>query len=131
MSASDGDDAATVNDDSVDDCGKGKIQKMRQSIMKGRRWRHKAANHKSVFDKDGKCVWGTLVGVRVRCTLKKICKFNKMLEPHHREVIERTMSKSILEYRPFSIQRDLTTALVKAWDPWRKVFKLAGRTIPK
>ena len=38
--------------------------------------------------------------------------------------------KLILEYRPFSIQRELTVALVKAWVPQRKAFKLAGRLIP-
>ena len=53
-----------------------------------------------------------LVSVRGRCTLEKICKFNKTLEPYHREAIEGMI---LLEYRPFSIQRVLTAALVKVW----------------
>ncbi|KAJ8444430.1 hypothetical protein Cgig2_005952 [Carnegiea gigantea] len=70
-----------------------------------------------------------LVSVRGRCTLEKICKFDKTLEPHQREVIEGMILKPILDYRPFSMQWDLTTALVKAWVPRRKPFRLAGRLV--
>ena len=54
-----------------------------------------------------------IVSIRGRCTLDKIYKFNNMLETYHREVIEGTMLKSILQYQPFAMQRDLITALVK------------------
>jgi len=36
--------------------------------------------------------------MRGRCILKKICKFNKMLEPYQREAIEGTILKQMLEY---------------------------------
>jgi len=70
------------------------------------------------------------VNVRGRCTLERICKFNKMLEPYQRKTIEGTILKLILKYRPFAIHRDLITALVKAWVPRRKAFRLAERLVP-
>ncbi|KAJ8435883.1 hypothetical protein Cgig2_010916 [Carnegiea gigantea] len=71
-----------------------------------------------------------LVTVRGRSTLEKICKFNKTLEPYQKEAIEGTILKSILEYRPFSMQKELTAALVKAWVPRWRASRLAGRLVP-
>ena len=69
--------------------------------MEGKQWRRKAAGDGFVFDKDGSGVRGVaLVSVRGRCTLEKIYKSNKMLEPYQREAIEGNILKSILEYRP-------------------------------
>ena len=62
--------------------------------------------------------------------MEKICKFNKMLEPYQREAIEGTILKSILECRQFAMQSNLTTVLMKAWVPWKKAFRLAGRLLP-
>ena len=99
--------------------------------MEGRRWRRKAAGDGFALDKDGRAGRSVvLVSVRGRCTLDKICKFNKTVQPYHREAIEGTILKHILEYRSFPMQRDLTTALVKAWVPRRKAFRLAGRLVP-
>ncbi|KAJ8446521.1 hypothetical protein Cgig2_027483 [Carnegiea gigantea] len=53
-----------------------------------------------------------------------------MLEPCQKEAIEGTILKPILEYRPFSMQRELTAALVNAWVPRRKSFRLTGRLVP-
>ena len=84
-----------------------------------------------MFDKEGRVLRGVvLVSVRGRCTLGKICKFNKTQEPYQKEPIEWTILKSILKYHPFSMQRELTAALVKAWVPRRIAFRLVGRPVP-
>ncbi|KAJ8429004.1 hypothetical protein Cgig2_025671 [Carnegiea gigantea] len=99
--------------------------------MKSRWRRRKAASDGFVFDKDGRDVRGVVpVSVRGRCTLEKIYKFNKMLEPYQREAIEETVLKPIVEYRPFAILRDLTATPVKVWVPRRKAFRLAERLVP-
>ncbi|KAJ8439442.1 hypothetical protein Cgig2_021556 [Carnegiea gigantea] len=128
---SDGDDAIDADADSGDGSGKGKSRKRRrQPIMEGRRSRRKAAGDGFMFDKDRRGVRATVpVSVRGRCTLEKIYKFNKTLETHQREAIEGMILKPILEYRPFSMQRESTTALVKAWVPRRKAFRLTGRFV--
>lgn len=69
------------------------------------------------------------VSVRGRCTLELICDFKKKMEGYHREAVERTIFKPVLEYRGFSMQRELTTALVMAWVPQKKGFRLAGRVV--
>ena len=84
-----------------------------------------------MFDNERRGLRGIVpVSVRGRCMLEKICKFNKTLEPYQKEPIEGMILKPVLEYRPFSMQRELTTTLVKAWVPWRKAFRLAGRLVP-
>ncbi|KAJ8433148.1 hypothetical protein Cgig2_007112 [Carnegiea gigantea] len=99
--------------------------------MEGRRWRRKAAGNGFAFDKDERGRKGVVpVSVSGRCTLDKICKFNKTVQPYHREAIEGTILKPVLEYQTFPMQRDLTTALVMAWVPRRKAFRLAGRLVP-
>ncbi|KAJ8440453.1 hypothetical protein Cgig2_013612 [Carnegiea gigantea] len=135
VSGSDGDDsddAAHVAADSGDGSGKGGGRKrIRELIVEGRWWRRKAADDGFLFDKDRSGGRGVVpVSVRGRCTLERIYKFNKTLKPHQRKVIEGTILKPILDYRPFFMQRELTTALVKAWVPWRKAFRLAGRFVP-
>ena len=98
--ASDGDDVAIANNDSAEDSDKRKSQKRRrQPIMVGRRWRRKAIADGFMFDKDERGVRGVVpMSVRGRCTLDKICKFNKTLEPYRREVIEGTILTPILDY---------------------------------
>jgi len=99
--------------------------------MEGRQWRRKAAGDRFIFDKEGRGLRGIVpISVRGRCTLEKICKFNKTLEPYQKEAIQGTILMPILEYYPFSMQQELTVALVKAWVPWRKAFRLAGRPVP-
>ena len=131
-SCSEGDDAEEVYADSAEGSGKGKSRKRRREpTVEGRRWRRKAAVHGFMFDKEGRGLRGVvLVSVRGRCTLEKICKFNKTLEPYQKEAIEITILKMILEYHSFSMQQELTAAPVKAWVPWRKAFRLTGRLVP-
>ncbi|KAJ8437854.1 hypothetical protein Cgig2_002988 [Carnegiea gigantea] len=131
-SSSEGNDEEEVHADSAEGSGKGKSRKRRREpTVEGKRWRQKAAGDRFMFDKEGRGLRGVVpVSVRGRCTLEKIYKFNKTLGPHQKEAIEGTMLKPILEYRPFSMQRELTAALVKAWVSWRKVFRLAGRLVP-
>ncbi|KAJ8430890.1 hypothetical protein Cgig2_003883 [Carnegiea gigantea] len=130
--SSEGDDAEEVHANSAEGSGKGGSRKRRREpIVEGRRWRQKAAGYGFMFDKEGRGLRGVVsVSVRGRCTLEKICKFNKMLEPYQKEAIEGTILKPILEYRPFSMQWELTATLVKAWAPRRKAFRLAGRLVP-
>ncbi|KAJ8426136.1 LOW QUALITY PROTEIN: hypothetical protein Cgig2_022433 [Carnegiea gigantea] len=112
-----GDVAANVDADSGNGSGEGKSRKSkRQPIVKGRQ--RKATGDRFVFDKDGRGMRGVVpVRVRRKCRWEKICKFNKTLKP-------------ILEYQSFSMQRELTTALVKAWVPYRKAFRLTRRLVP-
>ncbi|KAJ8423572.1 hypothetical protein Cgig2_013325 [Carnegiea gigantea] len=112
-SSSKGDDAEEVHADSTEDSGKGKSQKKRREpTMEGRRWRRKAAGDGFMFDKEGRGLKGVVP------------------EPYQKEAIEETILKPILEYRPFSMQRELTAAPVKAWVLWRKAFRLPGRLPP-
>ncbi|KAJ8430879.1 hypothetical protein Cgig2_011342 [Carnegiea gigantea] len=104
-SSSDGDDAEEVHANSAEGSGKGKSQKRRREpTVEGRRWRQKAAGDGFMFDKEGRGV--VPVSMRGRCTLEKIYKFDKTLEPHQKEAIEGTMLKPIPEYHPFSMQRE-------------------------
>ena len=57
------------------------------------------------------------MSVRGRCTLEIICAFKKTFEKHHVEALEGTRLKHLLQYRPFAMQMELTTALVLAWVP--------------
>ncbi|KAJ8425902.1 hypothetical protein Cgig2_012670 [Carnegiea gigantea] len=131
-SGSEGDDTEEVHADSVGVSGKGKSRKRRREpTVEGRRWRRKAVGDGFMFDKEGRGLRGVVpISVRERCMLEKICKFNKTLELDQKEAIERMMLKLILEYRPFSMQRELTAALMKAWVPQRKAFRLVGRLVP-
>jgi len=70
------------------------------------------------------------MSVRGRCTLEIICAFKKTFEKHHVEALEQTMLKPVLEYKAFPMQRELTTALVLAWVPRRRCFRLAGLVVP-
>jgi len=115
-SSSEGDDAEEVHADGAEGSGKGKSWKrMREPTIEGRRWRQKAAGDGFMLDKEGRGLRDVVpVSVRGRCTLEKICKFNKLLESYQKEAIDGTILKPILEYRPFFMQRELTAALVKA-----------------
>lgn len=96
----------------------------------GRRRRRKAVGDGIVNAGDGVAERGPIpVSVRGRCTLELICDFKKKMEGYHREAVERTIFKPVLEYRGFSMQRELTTALVMAWVPQKKGFRLAGRVV--
>ncbi|KAJ8422394.1 LOW QUALITY PROTEIN: hypothetical protein Cgig2_028209 [Carnegiea gigantea] len=131
-SSSGGEDAKEVHADSAEGSEKRKSRKRgREPTMEGRRWRRKATGDGFMFNKEGRGLRGVVpVSVRGRCTLEKICKFNKTLEPYQKEAIEGTILKLILEYCPFSMQWELTAALVKAWVPQRKAFRLTGRLVP-
>ncbi|KAJ8453089.1 hypothetical protein Cgig2_014852 [Carnegiea gigantea] len=131
-SGSEGDEVGDNDADSPEGSIYGRSRKRRREpSMEGRRWRRKAAGDGFAFDKDGRGGRSVVpVSVRGRCMLDKICKFNKTVQPYHREAIEGTILKPVLEYRPFSMQTDLTAALVKAWVPRRKAFRLAGRLVP-
>ncbi|KAJ8441664.1 hypothetical protein Cgig2_019051 [Carnegiea gigantea] len=131
-SGSEGDEVGDDDADSPEGSIQGRSRKRRREpSIEGRRWRRKAAGDGFAFEKDGRCGRGVVpVSVRGRCTLDKICKFNKTVQPYHREAIKGTILKPILEYQQFPMQRDLTTALVKAWVPRRKAFRLAGRLVP-
>ncbi|KAJ8449610.1 hypothetical protein Cgig2_005632 [Carnegiea gigantea] len=128
-SSSKGEDAEEVHADSAEGSGKGKSRKRRREpTMEGRRWRRKPTGYGFMFDKEGRGLRGIVpVSMRERCTLEKIYKFNKTLEPYQKEVIEGTILKPILEYRPFSMQRELTVAPVKPWVLRRKASRLARR----
>ncbi|KAJ8437820.1 hypothetical protein Cgig2_013436 [Carnegiea gigantea] len=129
---SEGDEVGDDDADSPEGSIQGRSRKRRREpSMEDRRWRREAAGDGFAFDKDGRGGRGVIpVSVRGRCTLDKICKFNKTVQPYHREAIEGTILKPVLEYRPFPMQRDLTTVLVKAWVSWRKAFRLTGRLVP-
>ncbi|KAJ8433777.1 hypothetical protein Cgig2_025940 [Carnegiea gigantea] len=131
-SGSEGDEVRGDDADSLEGSIQGRSRKRRREpSMEGRRWRRKAAGDGFAFDKDGRVGRDVvLVSVRGRCTLDKIYKFNKTVQPYHREAIEGTILKPVLEYRPFPMQRDLTTTLAKAWVPRRKAFRLVGGLIP-
>ncbi|KAJ8427786.1 hypothetical protein Cgig2_032845 [Carnegiea gigantea] len=109
-SGSEGDDAEEVHADSAAGSGNGKSWKRnREPTVEGRQWRRKAAGDGFMFNKEGRGLRGAVpVSVRGRCTLEKICKFNKTLEPSQKEAIEGMILKPILEYRPFSMQWELT-----------------------
>ena len=117
--SSENDDAEEVHADSAEGSRKGTSWKMRRiPTVECRQWRRKAARDGFMFDKEGGGLRGVaLASVRGRCMLEKICKFNKTLEPCQKEAIEGTILKPILEYHAFSMQRELTAALVKAWVP--------------
>ncbi|KAJ8432413.1 LOW QUALITY PROTEIN: hypothetical protein Cgig2_013827 [Carnegiea gigantea] len=104
-SSSKGNDTKKVHADSAEGNGKGKSRKRRREpSMEGRQWRQKVAGDGFMFDKEGRGLRGVvLVSVRGRCTLEKIYKFNKTLEPYQKEAIEGTILKPILEYHPFSM----------------------------
>ncbi|KAJ8427795.1 hypothetical protein Cgig2_032854 [Carnegiea gigantea] len=99
-SSSKGDDAEEVHADSVEGSGKGKSRKRRREpTVEGRRWWRKAVGDGFMFDKEGRRLRGVvLVSVKGRCTLEKICKLNKTLEPYQKEAIEGTILKPTLEY---------------------------------
>jgi len=131
-SGSEGNDAEEVHADSSEGSGKGKSRKKwREPTVEGRQLRQKATRDGFMFDKEERGSRGIVpVSVRERCTLEMICQFKDALQPYHKDVIEGTILKMILEYRTFSMQRELTPALVKAWVPRRKAFRLTGRLVP-
>jgi len=81
-SSSEGDDAEEVYADSAEGSGTGESRKRRREpTMEGRQWRWKTGGDGFMFDKKGRGLRGLVpVSVKGRCTLEKICKFNKTLK---------------------------------------------------
>ena len=68
--------------------------------------------------------------MRGRCTLDIICAFKKTFQQYHVQALEGTILKPVLQSRQFAMQRELTTALVMAWVPRRRGFRLVGSVVP-
>ncbi|KAJ8425342.1 hypothetical protein Cgig2_032271 [Carnegiea gigantea] len=86
-SSGEGDDAEEVHADSPEGSGKGKSrQRRREPTIESRRWRRKAVGGKGFEGRSPASVRGS-------CTLEKICKFNKMLEPYQKEATTGTILK--------------------------------------
>ncbi|KAJ8433812.1 LOW QUALITY PROTEIN: hypothetical protein Cgig2_017882 [Carnegiea gigantea] len=67
------------------------------------------------------------ISVRGRFTLEMICEMMKNLKEYQKHAIDSTIFKLVLEYKSFAMQRELTIALVMAWAPQRKGFRLAWK----
>jgi len=106
----------------------GPIKRKKVIPGEGRRRRHKAAGNGLISAGDGVTERGP-VSVSIRGTLEFICNFKNKMEGYHREVVERTISKPILEYEGFFIQRELTTTLVMAWIPRKKGLRLVSKVV--
>ena len=107
------------------------VKRKHADMVEGRRWRRKAAGDGVVNDGHVVVKKGEVgVSVRGRCTLDIICAVKKTFEDHHVQALEGTIVKGVLEYKQFAMQRELTTALVMAWVPRRRGFRLAGRVVP-
>jgi len=68
--------------------------------------------------------------VRHRCSLDAICALNEQLVDIQKEAIRGTIWSPVLEYRKFLMDRHLVHALLEAWRPERKCFKLGQREVP-
>ena len=96
----------------------------------GRRRRRKAAGDGVVTDVEFRAKKGEVtMSVRGRCTLDIICSLKKTFQQYHVQALEGTILKPVLQYRQFAMQRELTTALVMAWVPRRRGFRLGGRVV--
>ena len=70
------------------------------------------------------------VSNRGRCTLERIVSLNKGLTEYQREAVMATVLRPMLKYCTFEMERNLALALVKAWVPRRKAFRLGSRLVP-
>jgi len=82
---------------------------------------------------EGERVTGERAGgviVRGRCTLERVVSLNKRMTKYQREAVKGTVFAPILKYCPFKMERNRVLALVKAWVPCRKAFRLGSRLVP-
>jgi len=68
--------------------------------------------------------------IRGRCTLERVVSLNKKMTEYQREAVKTTVFAPILMYCPFEMERNLALALVKAWVPRRKAFRIGSRLVP-
>ena len=70
------------------------------------------------------------VTIRGRCTLERVVSMNKGLTEYRREAVMATVLRLMLKYCTFEMERNLALALVKAWVPRKKAFRLGRRLVP-
>jgi len=68
--------------------------------------------------------------IRGKCTLERVVSMNKRITEYQREAVKGTVFAPILKYCPFEMEKNLALALVKAWVPRRKAFRVGSRLIP-
>ena len=70
------------------------------------------------------------VDIRHRCALDAICALNDQLSDIQKEAVRRMVWRLVLEYRTFLMDRHLVQALLQAWNPKSKCFKVGRREVP-
>ncbi|KAJ8437174.1 hypothetical protein Cgig2_003803 [Carnegiea gigantea] len=68
--------------------------------------------------------------IRHRCVFDAICALNYQLSDIQKEAVRRIIWSSVLECRIFTMDRHMVQALLEAWNPENKCFKLGRREVP-
>ncbi|KAJ8430116.1 LOW QUALITY PROTEIN: hypothetical protein Cgig2_007089 [Carnegiea gigantea] len=97
--------------------GKGKVEEVKRRSTNDKR---EDAGRQQAVDVD----------IRHRCVLDAICAMNDQLSDIQKEAIRGMVWSLVLEYRTFLMERHLVHALLQAWNPESKCFKLGRREVP-
>ena len=65
-----------------------------------------------------------------RCTLDRLVTLNSRLTEYQKDAVRGSVLAPMLKYYFFSIERNLALALMKAWVPRRRAFRLGERLVP-
>jgi len=74
---------------------------------------------------DGEKGW--IVTVKGRCTLDRLVTLNKSVTEYQKDAVRGSVLAPVLKYCSLSMERNLGIALVKAWVPRRRAFRLGER----
>ena len=65
-----------------------------------------------------------------RCPFESICALTNDLVEVQQDAIRRTMWAPVLQYKAFAMDRHMVQALIQAWKPDAKAFRLGHRDVP-
>ena len=72
---------------------------------------------------------GRVVTVKGRCTLDRLVTLNNSMTEYQKEAVRGSVLAPVLKYCSLSMERNLALALVKAWVPRRRAFRLGERLV--
>ena len=65
-----------------------------------------------------------------RCTLECLVTINGRLTEYQKEAVKGCVLAPVMKYCSFAMERNLALALVKAWVPRKRAFRLGERLVP-